>query len=153
VREPVHVLDSQPDHLQQLADARLQLVAVGDTVDHQRLADDLQHRHSRVERRERVLKNDLHVAPDRLQLAPRHRRQVHHLALVTEPDLAGSRLRGPEHHPTGGGLAAAGLAHQPERLALLDLETDAIDRLDVANGPAKQTTLDREVFLDLLDVE
>ena len=30
-------------------------------------------------------------------------------------------------------LAAAGLAHQAERLALLDVEADAIDRLDRAD--------------------
>ena len=52
------------------------------------------------------------------------------------------------------GLAAAGLADDAERLALLDAEGDAVDRLHGADrlledDPAR----DREVLLDVLDDE
>ena len=50
-------------------------------------------------------------------------------------------------------LAAAGLADQPQRLALADLEADAVDRLDVPDHAAKQAALDREVLLDVADVQ
>ena len=43
-------------------------------------------------------------------------------------DRAAGRLEQPGEQPAGGGLAAAGLADQAERLALADVEVDAVDR-------------------------
>ena len=43
-------------------DLHLFFLAVGDAVDEERLADDVARRHPRVEGRERVLKDDLHLA-------------------------------------------------------------------------------------------
>ena len=47
--------------------------------------------------------------------------------LPMEDDRAGGWLVNARHHPRQGGFSAAGLAHQPNRLALRDVEVDAID--------------------------
>ena len=50
------------------------------------------------------------------------------------------------------GLAAAGLPHQAERLARIDLEVDAVDRVHVADVVLEQDPArDREVLLQPLD--
>ena len=45
------------------------------------------------------------------------------------------RLDGAQDAARGGGLAAAALADQAERLALVDVEVDAVDRAHVADRP------------------
>ena len=45
-----------------------------------------------------------------------------------------------------GGLAAPGLADDAERLALVQLEAHAVDGLDLADGAAQHTALDRVVL-------
>jgi hypothetical protein len=64
VRVAVHRVRPHPDLLEQLDDARL-LVGprLGELVDADRLADDLAHRHPRVEAGVRVLEDDLHPPP------------------------------------------------------------------------------------------
>ena len=59
-----------------------------------------------------------------------------------ETDAAGVRLDQPQHQPAHGGLAAAGLADQRQRLAGLDAKTDAIDRLH-KRASASRTPNDR----------
>ena len=147
--------DAQPDQLEQLADPRLAarrrratpwMTSGSPTIS--------QHRHARVERRERVLEDDLHLAADRLQLraataasgrpwSPSWRKQTSPLG----------RLRRPQDQSPGRGLAAAGLADQAERLALVDLEADAVDGLDLADHAAQQPALDREVLLEVAHLE
>ena len=70
VREAVEVLGVQPDALEQLARARLPLVArhAGDA---QRRGEDLADPLARVERRLRILEDHLHLAPQRRHLAAR----------------------------------------------------------------------------------
>ena len=48
------------------------------------------------------------------------------------------------------GLAGAALADHADRLAAAHPDVDAVDRLDVADRPAQQAALDREVHLDVL---
>ena len=57
------------------------------------------------------------------------------------------------HGAGRGGLAAAGLAHEPEGLALLELEVDAVDGVDVALLAAQEAAPEGEVHLEVLDVE
>ena len=45
-------------------------------VNHQRFGNDLIHSHTRIERSEWILKNDLHVAPQRTHLAAIRRQQI-----------------------------------------------------------------------------
>jgi hypothetical protein len=48
------------------------------------------------------------------------------------------------------GLAGAGLAHDPERLALAHGNAHAVDRLDVSHDLAHHAALDREPHFEIL---
>ena len=50
-------------------------------------------------------------------------------------------------------LAAARLAHQPERLPGLDGQVDAVDGVDVPDGALEDPGADREVLDEVLDAE
>src|SRR5438309_68852 len=71
VREAVPVLGAQPHRPEQLGDALLAVPAPVEPVDPEGLADDVTHRHARVQRRVRVLEDDLHLAPDLAHLSAR----------------------------------------------------------------------------------
>ncbi len=124
VRVALGVLGLQPDHVEQGAHARRATRARGEPVHADRLADDAPDRHARVQRRVRVLEDDLRLAPERQQRAGRQRGDV----LAVEDDASAGRLDGAQHEAAGRRLAAPALAHQPERLARLDREADAVDR-------------------------
>ena len=62
VREAVRVLGAEADGAQQLVDAAAALPSLVQAVDAQRLGDDLAHRHARVQRRVRILEDDLQLA-------------------------------------------------------------------------------------------
>ena len=87
--------------------------------------------HPRVERADRVLEDDLHVPAHRLQVA--RRRDADDVDAV-ELDLARGRLEQPQQRAAEGRLAAAGLADEADRLAAADVEVDAVDRLQLADG-------------------
>ena len=71
VREAVHVGGRQLHQVEQLAHPPPALLERAHAVDQQRLGDDVGDRHARVERRERVLEDHLHLAPQRPQLGLR----------------------------------------------------------------------------------
>jgi hypothetical protein len=68
-------------------------------------------------------------------------------------DLARGRLEQAQDGAPGGRLATAALAHQAQGLALFDVKADPVHRLDIANRPAHQTTGDRKVLFEILDLE
>ena len=71
-----------------------------------------------------------------------------------EDDLAAGRLVELQDRAAGRGLAAAGLADQAERLALLDLEGDAVDGLDRADLALEDDALgEREVHDQVVDFQ
>src|SRR3989449_5216330 len=106
VRVPTQVVGRQADGVEELDDALFpQLPRRGELVNHEGLADDRPDRHSRIERRVRVLEDDLHLLAERAQRALVERRDV----LCPEPDLARGRLDEPEDRAARGGLAAARL--------------------------------------------
>ena len=118
-------------------------------MDAQRLGDDVAYPHARVERRVRVLEDDLHVAPQALHLgAPRH----HHVQAV-EHDSSGGRLGEPQDHASGGRLAAAALPYQTEGLALFDGERDVVDGVHLAGRTTHNAAADREVLLEVANLE
>jgi hypothetical protein len=100
----------------------------GDAVLHlvvaqQRRGDDVADRLCRVERRVRVLMDDLHrlaVTAEGGAVEALDRRPL-------EDDFTGSRLQQTSDHAPGRALAAAALAHQADRLTWLDGEGDSID--------------------------
>jgi hypothetical protein len=107
VRQAVVVLRVEPDERHELLDAQLALaLVVLDPVDDERLGDDRADRLARVERRVGVLEDHLHVAPQRLELPARQRRDVPAL----EADRARRRVHQAQQQPGGRRLAAAALA-------------------------------------------
>ena len=139
----------QADRLQQLAHRLAELLAAA-AVHAQRLADHARNRVARVQRRVRILEDHLHPPPQRahLRLA-----EVGDVGAV-EGDLPGGRLVEAEERAADGRLAAARLADEPERLAALDLERDAVDGLDVADVAVHHDAApDREPDLEVVDLD
>ena len=83
VRIPRELRPVEPDQLEQLRDARTSLRLAPDAVDDQRLFDDVADPHPRIERRVRILKDDLHVAARLAHARPGERQDV----LALEPDF------------------------------------------------------------------
>ena len=150
MRVAVRVARVEADDVEQLADPDAAVAARADPVHDQRLADDVADRHPRVERRVRVLEDDLHLAP---HLAERFRpSSVSSMpSNFTEPEVGFEKL---QDAVASRRLARAGLADEAERLAGLDLEADTVDRLHLADLALDQKPfLDREVLVEVLDLE
>src|SRR5829696_199085 len=143
VRVAVGVFLAQTNRLQELVHALGALLrAVGQVVDVYALGDDVAYDHTRVQGGLGVLKDHLHLAVESPALIALGLVDV----LAPEEHLATRRLVKPDQHPSRGRLAAARFADQAERLALIDLERDPVDRLKV--HPA-----DLEVLLEVFDLE
>ena len=121
-----------------------------DAVHPERLADRATDRVARVERGERVLEHHLHPPPQRPQLRLAQVRDVGAL----EQDAAAGRLVQPEHRASDGRLSAPRLADEPDGLAALDRERDAVDRLDVADVAVEEhAALDREPDAEVVQLD
>jgi hypothetical protein len=132
VRVAPHVIRVETHRLEEVGDLLLALTpALGELVDDERLADDGAHGHPRVQRRVGVLEDDLEVAPERAERPLVHGRDV----LALEPDLAGRRLDEPQDAAARRRLPASRLAHEPERLAGVDLEGHPVDGVDPRDLP------------------
>ena len=149
VGKAVSVLGTQADGPKELLHATTALGATVELVDPKRLGDDLAHRHPRVQRRVRVLEDDLDVASDRTHLAARKRCDV----LAVEDDPAGRRLEELDDGSAERRLAAAGFTDDPERLATAHREIDTVDRLYLPDGVLEQSRLDRKVLDETLDAQ
>ena len=150
VREAVVVLRVEADDLEQLAHTALSLGRRADPVDVETLGDDEADPLPGVERRVRVLEDHHHLAPERAHLAPREVRDV----AALEDDLAARRIEQLHDAARHRGLAAAGLSHDAERLALLQREADAVDGLHGADLLLEEDPPRHgEVLLHLLDDE
>ena len=112
-------------------------------MDPKALADDVADAHPRIERADRVLEDDLHVPAHLLQ---RRALEGDHVDAV-EADLARGRLEQPQQRASERRLAAAGLADEPDRLAAMDVEIDAVDGLQLGDGALQHPLLDGEVLL------
>ena len=138
----------QPHQLKQLSDTSAALPLCSELVNDQRLFDDVADTHPRVQRRIRILEDDLHVAA-------RHphpiRREAQHV-LAAEHDVAGRRFNQPEDAPAGGALAAARFADQAEHLPFVDREAHVVDRLDDRRG-TQEPLLSRKMFDEVTDLE
>src|SRR5216117_2536332 len=150
VRVTAQVVGRQADGLEELDHALFPpLPRRGELVYHECLADDRAHRHPPIERCVRVLKDDLHLFPERAQRALVERRHV----LRSEPDLARRRLDEPENRAARRGLAAARLPDQAERLARQDLERHVVHGVHARDLAREEAAADREVLLEVLDPE
>src|SRR4051794_13702896 len=150
VRVADPVVGVEADGREQLAPPLAPLLLRPDAVDLQRFADDPARRHPRVERRVRVLEDHLEPAPELAQLAALDVRDV----LAVERDRAAGRLVEAHDRAARRALAAARLAHEPQRLALAEREGDAVDRAHVADVALADHALgDAEPDLEVLHLE
>ena len=150
VREAVVVLRVQPDDVEQLLDAPLDLGRRPDLVHLQRLGDDEADPLALVQARVRILEDHHQLAADRAHLRPAQVRDV----APGERDPAARRVEQAHQAARHRRLAAPRLADDAERLPLLDREADPVDRLDarhllLEDDPAR----DREVLDQVLDDE
>src|SRR4051794_23263798 len=158
VRIPPGVVRRETDHVHHLEDLRLAGRASAPAVlpggvDPQPVADAVTDRRPRVERRERVLEDDLHPAAVRLDRAGRQLGDVDRTVRTVEEDRARRRLDEPQQQATDRRLAAAGLADETERLAAADRERHAVDRADETDGPLQDAALDREELPEIADLD
>jgi hypothetical protein len=128
----------------------LTLAGVGsEAMNIQRLPDDLGDIETRVERAVWVLEDQLQPTPSRAQFGSTQIREV----LAFEQNPAGTgRLEFYDGAPEGC-LATAAFAHEADRFARLNGKGNVIHSAHkLARGP-EQTRLDREVNLQVLDLE
>jgi hypothetical protein len=127
VRRQPYLVQCQPDSLVLLSPSTL-------TLDLQGLSQDLADPHPRVERVERVLEHQLHVAACHPQRLAAKRVDV----TVVVPDLPAVGLLESDEHPRQRGLAAPRLAGQPECLPRANRQRDIADRADGAGSPPEE---------------
>ena len=151
VRIAAHVVGLQADRLEQLATrsvaARLRDFASLWMM--QRLADDRADRHARIERGERILEDDLHVAAQRAQRIARSSAR-HVLALEPRPRPSVGSISRRMQRPVVD-LPQPGFADQAERLAGAMSKRHAVDRMDAADLARQQAAGDGEIFLQVAD--
>ena len=117
-------------------------------MDLHRLGDDVADRHARIERGVRILENHLQVAAHLAHVAAVELGQI----LALKDDLALGRLVELQNRAAGGRLAATRLADEPQCLTLLDIERDAVDRLNRANLPLEDDSpRQREMHDQIVD--
>ena len=137
-----HRLGPQADAFEDRGDALAPLLAVSETVDDQSFLDRLADRQARVERRERILEDELHVAPERAHFALGDLSQI----APFEFDLAGVRLDEAYDEATRRRLAATALADQPQRLALVEREGDVLHRMHPRPGAPDEVRFDGKIL-------
>jgi ABC-type oligopeptide transport system ATPase subunit len=150
VRIAVVVLGREAHELEQLGHVALDLAAVADVVDAQRIADDRAHPLARVERSVRVLEDHLHLPAQRLQLAAGELGDV----AALEVDRARGELEQADDAAAERRLAATRFAHEPECLAGSHLEADAVHGVHPGDlALDDDALLDREVLADVVDLQ
>jgi len=114
-------------------------------VHDERLGDDRGHVHARIQRRVRILKNDLHVAPHPAHVAGAESEDI----LTFEFDAARGRLDQSQDAAADGGLARSRLANETERLSAADSEADAVNGFDLRHDARENAAFHRKVLLQI----
>jgi hypothetical protein len=85
---------------------------------------------ARIERSERILKDDLHIAPQPAHLPAAGAEQV----AAFESNAAARRLNQPQDEAPERTFSRAGFAHQSESFSLVNVERDIVDRTNVVTA-------------------
>src|SRR5215207_927945 len=141
----------EPDHVQELLRARVARIGRADVMDAQGLGQDLIDRHARVERRERVLEDELDGAAVSLQGVAFEREHVLRAGAGVEQNAPGIWVERAHDDLRDRRLAAAGFADKPERSAAREGEVDVLDRADDARAPAEPACAQNERLAYVLD--
>ncbi len=109
-----HRVGIEADLPHQVGNAGRALLGAGaDTEAVEPFRDAIPHCHPRIEGRGRILHHYLDVSAQRRPFLASHQRQI----AALEPDVAGRRRHEIEHAAAHGGLAAARLSDERERLS------------------------------------
>ena len=147
VGEFAHVLALEAHRFKQLRRAARRLLFRKDTVDPQRLGDNIAHAHLRVQGRVRVLENHLDMAA---VFAQRRAGQMGDILAVEEYLAVARGLVDLHQQPRQRGLSAAGFAHDADGFSPMQRKGNVVYGLDVAGLAAKQALVNRKVFLNML---
>src|SRR5262249_6171017 len=128
MREIVHLRAAQSHALEQCGHPLAPLSPRQRFVNLEGLTDDIAGALARIERRERVLENDLQLPAVRPEFGLAEARDV----MAVEPDGPSRRLDQAHDGAPHRGLAAARLADEPQRLAGADREAHAVHGVDDA---------------------
>ena len=129
MRKPVEQFDRQADLCGKLLAAGAHRAAPAHVAKAQdRIGNGARGREARIEAVGRVLEHHLDTLAQRqsCELLGRDRADV----VAVEFDQPVGRVDQPHHHRGSGRLAATGFAHQPDALAAIDMEADAVDRAE-----------------------
>ena len=139
----------QADPAQQFGGPFAAFGAAAEVLDDEGFLEDLADRVAAVEGFGGVLEDHLHFPAQGAQGA---RPGVGEVAAF-ELDAAAGRAQQAHHRAREGGLAAAALTDEAEGFALLEVETDAVDRLAHRLGGAEDTAADGVMHFQVLDAE
>ena len=149
VRITAAVLRRQAHLMEQFLHPRLDRGTVRQPMGDDRLGDGKADGEPGVERGERILEHVLDAAVQELCRTGRQPCDI----VAFETDAAGDGLLEPDDAAARGGFPAAGLAHQPKRLARLDGEAHALDGMDARESAAKQAARDVEAGNEILNLQ
>ena len=117
-----------------------------------RFGENIADTHLGIERRVQILEDHLHLAPELRELVGREAGDV----FSVEDDLPGCRFFQPQDGPANGCLAAAGFAHQPHGLVLLEIKTYPVHRgdglLPLPEGGKEPLSVGK-MFFEVYDLE
>src|SRR5260370_2274707 len=150
VRPTVQRVAWQPQRVHQRRNPRLKVggrFREAEIAD--RLGQDIAHPHAGIETGERILEHHLHAAAHAAQTFGR--KIVDPLAI--QYHLAGGDVEQSQDGAADRRLAATGLAYQRQRLAARDLKGHAVHGIDPFGLAAEQAAADREMLLEVVDLE
>jgi hypothetical protein len=148
--EAVAVLRVEPDERHQLVHAGVDRRPVRPVRRGERLGEDVGDGHAGVERAHRVLEHHLQRAAQLALLAAADPGHVD----ARDPDAPGLRRAQVHDLEQGGGLPAAGLTDEPERLARADVQVDLGHRPHLADPALQDRALaERERLADAAELE
>ena len=120
---PIDRVTGQPDRIEQFTHSGVG-VGFGDLPRGQRLGQNLTHRHRRIQRRVRILEDNLDVLAD---VAPFPPRCVTDLPTIKLYGSGGDRGKA-EHRPAERGFARTGLADEADSFIRPDVDRDVMNR-------------------------
>ena len=151
---PVHLFRWRKADLgHDLQRSPLRLFLICRFVDDERVRDALTNRHPWVQRRVRILEDDLHSLPERPEFPFLQVRDVRPL----EADCARGGLNESKDRPTDGRFPASAFSDEPENLAAAQRERNAVDRVDgevaTPKNPCDSGELHGEMFDKILHLQ
>jgi len=146
-------IEAQADQIDQLTHALFQILAPGQLVYAQGLADDVQNGLAGIKARIGVLKDHLHMAAGGAQLLGIETGYIGLAVVDTQQHLSFRRFNRADNAAAQRRFAAPRLADQPQGLPGGDAQAHIIDGAHLPNHPAQQTLFDGEILFEVMYFE